>query len=150
MNHLYSSGSPPPEEVAEDQYDGEGFEDEEGGQEQAQAQAQQQDANVWYTLTPPPTHSRGHYIHTVYVDNNRGYRDNPSISEAKKQKMLKVLGFLSSENYVLVSPSFSQVRCDEISLMMQYCFRGYRVARTDLCDVCYRQTTEHHSHSCYL
>ena len=100
-----SRASPPPEEVDEDgNYSDNHFEDEEEAAAAAAA-----NSSVYYTLHPPPSHARGHYIHTVYVDNNRAYRDNPRLSDAKKQKMLKVLGFLSSEHYVLVNPPFSQV-----------------------------------------
>ena len=78
--------------------------------------------SAWYILSPPPTHYKGHYIHTVYSNNNRGYRDNPSISEAKKRMMLTTLGFVSSENYVLVNPSFSRV-----SLVLRFLVNYYPI-----------------------
>lgn len=110
-----SRASPPPSEVDEEdsgdkrangqqnQYGNETFEEEEVPDEE-----EAESSSAWYILTPPPTHYKGHYIHTVYSNNNRAFRDNPSISEAKKRMMLTVLGFVSSENYVLVNPPFSR------------------------------------------
>jgi len=110
-----SRASPPPAEVDEDdygdkranaqqgQYDNDTFEEDE-----VQDEEEAESTSAWYILTPPPTHYKGHYIHTVYSNNNRAFRDNPSISEAKKRMMLTVLGFVSSENYVLVNPPFSR------------------------------------------
>ena len=83
--------------------------DDEYNNEEFESYEEQDPDTCWYTLYPPPGHNKGHYIHTVYVKNNRSVKYDHRISEHKKQKMLQCLGFLTSANYVLVNKRLSKV-----------------------------------------
>lgn len=101
-----SRESPVPDEVdedgnvkamgSEDQYEDDAFEEDNPS-----------NGNSWYILSPPSSHSKGFYIHTVYTNNDRAIRNLSKISESKRKKMMGVLGFISSEHYVLVNPAHS-------------------------------------------